>query len=572
MRFLWGLCVFCAVALEAHALDREAFRFTKYDLNVRIEPEQQRLGVRGKITLRNHSSIPQKNASLQISSTLDWRSIKVAGAPVQFVSQPYTSDIDHTGILSEAIVSLPEEVAPNATVELEIGYEGTIPLDATRLTRIGVPEQQAKHSDWDQINKSYSAVRGIGYVAWYPVAVEAASLSEGNSVFEAVEKWKQREKQSQMDVTLEYPSLPAASNAPEMLCNGREQRGMARGGSPPKFPWAQCRYASLDLSIPWFGVANYERLETQAAIVHYISNHKSEAADYALAADLALPFVTEWFGVPSLKAEVVELADPMAAPFESRTILMSPLNGRDSRMDQLSSVHQLTHAAFTSPRLWIYEGLAHFAQAEYQERQNGRQSAIDFMTAHRPALADAETALAREHDASVSAQESLINTSREELYRSKAMYVWWMLRDMVGEEKLKKALAQYRPDQDKEPAYIERLIEAQSKRDLEWFFDDWVYRDRALPQFQLESVYPRPTVGGGYVVTLTIDNSGEAGAEVPVILRMDNGELTKRLEVRAKSKSSIRIEAASWPREAVVNDGSVPESGLANHRFRIQKP
>jgi hypothetical protein len=571
MRFLWGLCVFCALALEAHALDREAFTLTKYDLNVRIEPEQQRLGVRGKITLRNHSSIPQKNASLQISSTLDWRSIKVAGAPVQFVSQPYTSDIDHTGTLSEAIVSLPEAVAPNATVELEIGYEGTIPLDATRLTRIGVPEQQAKHSDWDQINKSYSAVRGIGYVAWYPVAVEAASLSEGNSVFEAVERWKQREKQSQMDVTLEYPSLPAESNAPEMLCHGREQPGTARDVSP-KFPRARCRYASLDLSIPWFGVAPYERLETQAAIVHYISNHKSEAEDYALAADLAWPFVTEWFGVPSLKAEVVELADPMAAPFESRTILMSPLNGRDSRMDQLASVHQLTHAAFSSPRLWIYEGLAHFAQAEYQERQNGRQSAIDFMTAHRTALVDAEKALAREHGASVSAQESLINTSREELYRSKAMYVWWMLRDMVGEEKLRKALAQYRPDQDKEPAYVERLIEAQSKRDLEWFFDDWVYRDRALPQFQLESVYPRPTVGGGYVVTITIDNSGEAGAEVPVILRMENGELRKRLEVRAKSKSSIRIEAASWPREAVVNDGSVPESGLANHTFLIQKP
>jgi hypothetical protein len=571
MRFLWGLCVFCAVALEVDALDREAFTFTKYDLNVRIEPEQQRLGVRGQIILRNHSSIPQKNASLQISSTLDWRSIKVAGAPVQFVSQPYTSDIDHTGIVSEAIVSLPEEVAPNATVELEIGYEGTIPLDATRLTRIGVPEQQAKHSDWDQINKSYSAVRGIGYVVWYPVAVEAASLSEGNRVFEAVQAWKQREKQSQMDVTLEYPSSPAEASAPEMLCDGQEQQGVRRGGGP-KFPWAHCRYASLELSIPWFGVANYERLEKQAVIVHYISNHKSEAEDYALAADLALPFVTEWFGVPSLKAEVVELADPMAAPFESHTILMSPLGGRDSRMDQLSSVHQLTHAAFASPRLWIYEGLAHFAQAEYQERQNGRQSAIEFMAGHRTALVDAEKALASEHDASAATQESLINTSREEFYRSKAMYVWWMLRDMIGEETLKKALAEYRPDQDKEPAYIERLIEAQSKRDLEWFFDDWVYRDRALPQFRLESVYPRPTVGAGYVVTITIDNSGEAGAEVPVILRMEGGELTKRLQVRAKSKSSVRIQAASWPREVVVNDGSVPESGPANHRFAIQKP
>src|SRR4030088_1981682 len=93
----------------AHAitLDREAFTFIKYDLNVQVEPEQQRLGVRGKITLRNDSQSSQKVAVLQISSSLDWRSIKSSGKPLQFVSQPFTSDIDHTGALSEAIVTLP---------------------------------------------------------------------------------------------------------------------------------------------------------------------------------------------------------------------------------------------------------------------------------------------------------------------------------------------------------------------------------------------------------------------------------------------------------------------------------
>ncbi len=63
---------------------------------------------------------------------------------MQFVTQPYTSDIDHTGGLSEAIVTLPQAVAPQATVELEIAYEGVIVLDATRLTRIGTPEDAAK--------------------------------------------------------------------------------------------------------------------------------------------------------------------------------------------------------------------------------------------------------------------------------------------------------------------------------------------------------------------------------------------------------------------------------------------
>src|SRR3984885_4265034 len=153
------LCLFFSAAANSFSLDREALTFSKYDLNIRVEPEQQRLGVRGIITLRNDSPTPQKIAVLQISSSLDWRSITAGGKPLQFISQPYTSDIDHTGALSEAIVTLPEAIPPNRSVELEIAYEGVIALDATRLTRIGAPEAQANSSDWDQISAKFTAVR-----------------------------------------------------------------------------------------------------------------------------------------------------------------------------------------------------------------------------------------------------------------------------------------------------------------------------------------------------------------------------------------------------------------------------
>ena len=105
------LFILCAPVANALSLDREAFTFTSYDLNVRVETEQQRLGVRGKITLRNDSATPQKIAVLQISSSLSWRSITAGGKQLQFVSQPYTSDIDHTGALSEAIVTLPDAMS-----------------------------------------------------------------------------------------------------------------------------------------------------------------------------------------------------------------------------------------------------------------------------------------------------------------------------------------------------------------------------------------------------------------------------------------------------------------------------
>ncbi|HXM23271.1 MAG TPA: hypothetical protein VN948_18585 [Terriglobales bacterium] len=572
MKLLRVFCVFCGLVVPGCAVDREAFTFINYDLNVRVEPEQRRLGVRGRITLRNDSTTPQKDIALQVTSTLEWRSIQIGGKAVEFVTHEYTSDLDHTGALSEAIVTLPQGIPSKGTVELEVGYEGVIPLNVTRLTRIGVPEDKAKHSDWDQISKPFTLVRGIGYVSWYPVATEAASLSEGNSVFATLGRWKRRETDAQMQMNLCSISREASFSVVRM--NGTTTGVPAEEPGVPPETSSSCvthRFVGFGIMVPVLAVAQYSVLDRPNISIGYITGHKPGAENYALATELATPLVTEWFGAPRQNAQVAEQPDSEAASFESGTMLVMPLNSSDSRAYQLTAVHQLTHTAFHSPRPWIYEGLAHFAQALEREQQNGRPAALDFMGSHLPAMADAEKAVAAAHSQSA-ADESLINTTTEEFYRSKAMYVWWVLRDMIGEAALKKALAAYHSDQDKESAYLQRLIEAQTHRDLEWFFDGWVYRDRGLPDFRVESAYPRATVNGGYIVTVTIENLGDAGAEVPVTLRMANGEVTKRLEVHAKSKAAVRIEAATTPQEVVVNDGSVPESDMSNNVFKVSPP
>ena len=53
-------------------------------------------------------------------------------------------------------------------------------------------------------------------------------------------------------------------------------------------------------------------------------------------------------------------------------------------------------------------------------------------------------------------------------------------------------------------------------------------------------------------------------------LRMEGGEVTRLLEVHAKSKGVLRIEAPGTPQEIVVNDGSVPESDMTNNIFKIK--
>ena len=89
------------------------------------------------------------------------------------------------------------------------------------------------------------------------------------------------------------------------------------------------------------------------------------------------------------------------------------------------------------------------------------------------------------------------------------------------------------------------MFAAQSKRDLEWFFDDWVYRDRGLPDFRIVSVYPRQTLQNTYLVTVTVENLGEAGAEVPVMAPYQGIETTERMQIKGKSRNSVRLQMAT---------------------------
>jgi 23S rRNA (guanosine2251-2'-O)-methyltransferase len=167
------LCFFCASVLNAFSLDREAFTFTSYDSMSASNPissawefaarslletilpraEDRRAADFVFSQLALHQGWRTSHCSLSPKPTLRYRSHRSA-----FRSHCYFAGA----------------VAPKGTLEVEIAYEGVIVLDATRLTRIGAPETTARSTDWDQISSKFTAVRGAGYVAWYPIATEAA--------------------------------------------------------------------------------------------------------------------------------------------------------------------------------------------------------------------------------------------------------------------------------------------------------------------------------------------------------------------------------------------------------------
>ena len=567
MKYLLALGLVLAFRTPVAALDREAFTVTHYDLNLRLEPAQQRLSVRGTITLQNDSAQPQRLAALQISSSLNWRSIRALPAgsrdspqAVQFLTQPYTSDIDHTGELSEAIVTLPRELRPKETVDLAIGYEGVIVLDSTRLTRIGTPATVARHSDWDQIGKEYSAVRGLGYVTWYPVAMEAQNLLDGSAMFAALGRWKARHAQAKMELEVELDSYDGYE--PSLLVNAKQcvmtEKAAGAGGET----LSGCKFDALGFANPTLVVGNLKESAEGSIRLHYLPDHAGGAEELDQAAVRATYLVKNWFGPPHEKPDVVDLADPDAAPYEAGEWLLLPLAKSRPETDHMLVVHQLTHAAFFSPRLWLYEGAAHFAQAVAREK-DGRSAALDYLEGHREALQQAEKTGLQ--------PEALEDATEEAFYHSKATLVWWMLRDMVGDAALQRTLHQYRPADDQDAAYFEHLIESESKRDLGWFFHDWVYTDAGLPDFRIESANARLTNGTSFITAVTVANGGSAGAEVTVTIHTNSGDFPQKLEVHGKTKAVTRIASPGQPLEVIVNDGSVPESGPSGHRLKIAR-
>ena len=573
------LCVLCVLCVGGFSLDRDAFTFVNYDLHPLVTPATHGFSVNGRITLRNDSAFPQKNISLQISSTLDWKSISVNGKQVVYITQPYQSDIDHTGVVSEAVITVPAPIAPKQTVEVEVSYSGEIPPDSTRLTRIGTPEQVALKNDWDQISPGFTAVRGVGYVCWYPVSMEPANLSEGNRYFDVLGDWKQRNAGATMKLSLE---VVGTGNS---VGNGELTGTRAHSALSPDQPSTRentFSFEPIGFYPPTFAVSDFTTLERPSIAISYIPGHRAAAEEFSLAAEKIEPVVTGWFGPERQKVRVIELADSNAMPFDSGSMVFTPLRTSDIKRVQVEVAHQLAHSCLPSgiSRLWISEGLAQFAQALVRENQDGRKGALAWMNAFIPALVSAEEqSHPPQQNASAQASEtpagqSLVNATDPAYYSIKAMFVWWMLRDMVGDDALQRAVNAYYTTSDNQAAVMQRLVEAQSKKDLEWFFDDWVYRDRGLPDFKIDTAFARPllstsTKAPSVSVTVTVANLGNAGAEVPVIVHTDSGEMSDRVMVKAKSSAVVRIQVPSQPTSVTVNDGSVPEEVITNNTYKF---
>jgi len=565
-------------APTAEDAERQSITFTEFDLDVRLRPVDKHIAVRAMVTIRNDGNKPLAHIPLQISSSLNWERIRLSGRDIAFTVAVLNSDADHTGQLHEAAVPLPQPLAPGGVLQLDTTYSGIIAANAQRLLAIGTPDNVALHSDWDQIGVDFTGLRGFGNVVWYPVSSVPVILGDGARLFDEIGEHKLRVSGAhfRLHLTSEFPRGRAPSVA---LINGRMApltvtNSGELGDEVASVATADNGGETLGFEAPSLFVAIRTPRNATNTVAWVLPDDDAAVPLWADAANTVTPFLQSWLGQrPRSQLTLLDLPDAQDAPYETGSMLATAI--RTAAPEQLDGVmaHALTHAWMVSPRAWLSEGVAHFMGTLWIEKQQGRDKALESLEAGRPALA-----LAEPDSPGTSVGQPLAEAISPVYYRTKATYVFWMLRDIVGDATLSAALRAYDPAADVSLGYgrdtgaspFEKLLEqAGTQSDLSWFFNDWVNADKGLPDLTISSVFPTAEQAGSWLVNINVANNGFAAAQVAVTARTNSTSVTQRLIVPARGKAPQRILLLGKPVEIQVNNGIVPETQATVHIAKV---
>jgi hypothetical protein len=551
---------------------RHAILFTKYALDVRLETRDATMHTRAIVTVKNEGATALDAIPLQISSSLKWEEIDADGKPLRFAHHTVATDADHTGAMHEALVTLGEPLAPGAERTLTVFYSGVVTPTAQRLTGIGTPPDVAIHADWDGIREEFTGLRGFGNVLWYPMCNVPVALGDSDHFFSEIGMAKLRESAATVAITvteefagaaptvafLDGVSVPVRTTLP------------AAGSDLPGIATAKLAPTPLGFATPTLFLAR-RTLETGNSVKLYARQSDAAATQsYMTAASILTPQMTDWFGAkPKGELNVLDPPEAEDSPFEERALLLTNIANVDPKQLLGPMSHVLTHAYFPSPRPWLEEGAAQFMESVWTEHQDGRETAITQMDNQRGALALAEPGDS-DRNGNQDPGQPLIAAHDPIFFRTKAAYVLWMLRAIAGDKALAAALRQYDAAEDTSPDYFEHLLERTSGQKLDWFFNDWVNRDRGLPDLNIENVTPsKGSQEDSYIVAVTVSNSGSAVADVPVTIYSGDATVTARMRIEAKGRATHRFLAHGRPEQVQVNDGTTPETEASVHRKDI---
>ncbi|MBV9210542.1 MAG: DUF3458 domain-containing protein [Acidobacteria bacterium] len=235
-----------------------------------------------------------------------------------------------------------------------------------------------------------------------------------------------------------------------------------------------------------------------------------------------------------------------ATTFWDREILYandSP--GDDASIDLIS--HELAHSWFGDlvtckdwAHLWLNEGFASYMEASFREFHDGREAYLNAL------LSDAKDYFredpSRRHHPLANTRYSVSDVFDETTYK-KGAYVVHMLRETVGDQMFWKSLNVYLNEfkyRNADSRDLQRVFERVTGQQLEWFFDQWVYK-AGYPELRVRSNYD----AARQLLTMTVTQAQKAELNTPAVFRLPveveiltaTGARTERIEINQRTQT-----------------------------------
>ena len=439
-------------SLQAQA-NLSPFHVSRYEIDVELFPDIHELRARARLTVVADEPLGsltlRLNRNLKVEQVLDARGQRL---PFEQTSQGSSLRVD-----------LPQTLAPDQSVELEVAYKGafdpalrpkrgpvlaTIAPGQSYLLRESRWFPQAENS-WDRFTMTLSVTLPAGEVAiasGQAAAPEAVGGGKTRTVFRASE-----------------PTLAGT------LVAGSYETVESTAGAPVTFYLQSVphSYASTNA-------------ETLANIMAFFSDTFGPLAVPATAV-IEIPATTwESYSAPGL----LLLATGQWS---------SSINYRLLARGLAQQWWRSQTSPATADDAWLADGLARYSEALYVEHaasEEGLGQVLHDLTVG---------ALVDESAAPVANAGRLPPFSPEynSIVRDKGAMVFHMLRQVIGDDAFFKLLAAYGQRFAGHTATIdgfERLAEETSGQPLDYFFGQWL-RSTGVPQFQLDYVIYRTQKG-----------------------------------------------------------------------------
>jgi hypothetical protein len=228
--------------------------------------------------------------------------------------------------------------------------------------------------------------------------------------------------------------------------------------------------------------------------------------------------------------------------------------------------HQWAHGILANNEFadgWLDEGMASFLGMLYAEAQGQRLNLARAL----PQVAAADTAANAKPIATPGAEFSDMGTYSTFTY-SKPQLVFNMLRHMLGDSVFRAGMKRYYQDNKLEHVDEEDFkaaMEAVSKQDLDWFFQQWLHTNHTMDYAVSATSVATTQSNGTWQTRVEVTRSGQAW--MPVKLQV--GDVVQTLTSR-EPRFTVTVETRTRPTEVMLDpDVVLLELNKDNNRAAI---